>query len=71
MKGVIKDKKIILAEPLPEGLQDGDEVEISIVQIKKKSYPFPTFDLGVKDEFLNRERVYESDSRVIRFLCKS
>jgi hypothetical protein len=64
MKGIIKDKKIILTDPLPEDLQDGDEIEISIIQVKKKSYPFPTFNLGVKDEFLNRERIYEPDSRI-------
>jgi hypothetical protein len=64
MKGIIKDKKIILTDPLPEDLQDGDEIEISIIQVKNKSYPFPTFNLGVKDEFLNRERIYEPDSRI-------
>lgn len=64
MKGFIKDKTIILTEPLPKDLQDGDEIEISIIQVRKKSYPFPTFDLGVKDEYLNRERIYESDSNL-------
>jgi hypothetical protein len=34
MKAFIKDKKIYLTDPLPETLQDGDEIEISIVQIK-------------------------------------
>jgi hypothetical protein len=61
MKGFIKDKTIVLTEPLPEDLQDGDEIEISIIQIRKKNYPFPTFDLGIKDNYLNRERIYESD----------
>jgi len=64
MKGFIKDKKIILTEPLPEDLQDGDEVEISIIQIKQKIYPFPVFDLGVKDKYLNRENIYESGSHL-------
>ena len=61
MKGIIKDRVIILTEPLPEHLQDGDEVEIAIVQIRKKNYPFPTFDLGIKDECLSREHIYEPD----------
>jgi hypothetical protein len=61
MKGIIKDQKIVLTEPLPDDVQDGNEIEIVIIQIKKKPYPFPTFDLGVKDEYLNREKIYESD----------
>jgi hypothetical protein len=64
MKAFIKDNQIYLTDPLPENLQNGDEIEISIVQIKKKKYPFPTFNLGVKDEYLNRERIYESDSHL-------
>lgn len=64
MKGFIKSKKIILTEPLPDDFQDGDEIEISIVHVRRKSYPFPVFDLGVKDEYLNRERIYESDSHL-------
>lgn len=58
MKGFIKDKKIYLTDPLPENLQDGDEIEIYIVRVKKKNYPFPTFNLGIKDEYLDRERIY-------------
>jgi hypothetical protein len=64
MKGFIKDKKIVLTEPLPEDLQDGDEVEISIIPIKKKNYPFPTFDFGINDEYLNREKIYEPDTHL-------
>lgn len=64
MKGYIKDKNIILIEPLPSDIQDGDEVEISIVQVRKKTYPFPVFELGIKDEYLNRERVCEPDSNI-------
>ncbi len=64
MKAFIKDKKIYLTDPLPGNLQDGDEIEISIVRIKKKNYPFPIFNLGIKDEYLNRERIYESDSHL-------
>ena len=61
MKGFVKDKQIVLTDPLPEDLQDGDEIEISIIQIKKKPYPFPTFDLGIKNEYLSREKIYEPD----------
>jgi hypothetical protein len=59
MKAFIKDQKICLTDPLPENLQDGDEIEISIVRIKKRNYPFSTFNLGIKDEYLNRECLYE------------
>ncbi len=64
MRAFIKDNNIYLTDPLPGNLQNGDEIEISIVQIKKKNYPFPTFNLGVKDEYLNRERIYESNSHL-------
>jgi hypothetical protein len=64
VKGFIKDKTIILTDPLPENFQNGDEVEISIVQIRGKKYPFPTFDFGVKEEYLSREKIYESDSNL-------
>ncbi|PSB17781.1 hypothetical protein C7B76_09170 [filamentous cyanobacterium CCP2] len=62
MKGYIKNKNIILVEALPDSIEEGDEVEISIIQVKKKAYPFPVFDLNVKDEYLNREHIYEPDS---------
>ncbi|WP_416670335.1 hypothetical protein [Egbenema bharatensis] len=62
MKGYIKNKSIILVEALPDSIEEGDEVEISIIQVKKKAYPFPVFDLNVKDEYLNREHIYEPDS---------
>lgn len=63
MKGIVKDKTIILAEPLPEGLQDGDEIEVVIVSVRKgkEAYPFPVFDLGIKGEYLEREHIYEPD----------
>ncbi|MCW6038029.1 hypothetical protein K4A83_17375 [Spirulina subsalsa FACHB-351] len=62
MKGYIKGKTIILLENLPEILKDGDEVDISINQISEnKKYPFPTFQLGVKDEYLSRDKIYEHE----------
>jgi hypothetical protein len=64
MKGYVKDKSIVLTDTLPDNLQDGDEVEFTIIQVKKKQYPFPTFDLGIKNEYLSRERIYESDSNL-------
>ncbi|NJO76299.1 MAG: hypothetical protein HC833_22645 [Leptolyngbyaceae cyanobacterium RM1_406_9] len=64
MKGFIKNKAIILTDPLPENLRDGDEVEISIVQIRGKKYPFPTFNFGIKDEYLSRENIYEPNSNI-------
>ena len=57
MKGYfnIKGQSIILLEPLPDNLREGDEVDGSIALEPPKKYPFPTFKLGVKDEYLNRE----------------
>ena len=59
MKGYIKGKNIILLENIPENLKEGDEVEILITPISEENYPLPTFELGVKDEYLNREKIYE------------
>ena len=61
MKGYIKNKTIILIDPLPENLQDGDEVEVSVTATPKQTLPFPTFNLGIKDEYLERDRIYEQD----------
>lgn len=61
MKGFIKGQSIILLETLPQNLEEGDEVDISITVLSKKSYPFPRFKLGVKAEYLTREKIYESD----------
>ncbi len=62
MQGYIKGKTIILLENLPEILKDGDEVDISINKISdQQKYPFPTFKLGVKDEYLSRDKIYEQE----------
>jgi hypothetical protein len=61
MKGYIKGQSIILIQPLPENIQDGDEVEVSLCVVPQKKYPFPTFNLEIKDEYLKREKIYESD----------
>jgi hypothetical protein len=63
MKGYIKGKSIILLENIPENLKEGDEVNILITPVLEESYPFPTFELGVKDEYLNREKIYLSSKR--------
>ena len=65
MKGYIQGKTIILLDPLPEHIKDGDEVDISITTITKEDYPFPTFDLGVKDEYLTREEIYEQEQNIL------
>jgi hypothetical protein len=52
MKGYIQNQTIILQDSLPETLQNGDEVEIVIIPIKKCKYHFPTFKLDVKEEYL-------------------
>lgn len=61
MKGYIQGQTIILLEKLPENIKEGDRVEIAITPIVKEYYPFPTFDLGVKDEYLSREKIYEQE----------
>ena len=68
MKGYIQDQAIALLEPLPEDFQNGDEVEITIKTIikkKKSTYPFPVFDLKVKDDYLDRAKIYDPDSSFI------
>ena len=65
MKGYIQGKTIILLDPLPEDIKDGDEVDISITTITKEDYPFPTFDLGVKDEYITREKIYEQEQNIL------
>lgn len=59
MKGYIKGQTIILLDTLPENIQEGDEVDVSIKIKPRNTYPFPTFKLGVKDEYLHREKIYE------------
>jgi hypothetical protein len=59
MKGYIKGQSIILVEVLPDNVKEGDEVEVLITPIPSK-YPFPTFKLGIKQEYLSREKIYES-----------
>ncbi|VXD21807.1 conserved hypothetical protein [Planktothrix serta PCC 8927] len=61
MKGYIKGKSIILIDCLPENVQEGDQVEVSVSVIPKPKYSFPTFQLGIKEDYLNREKIYESD----------
>ena len=64
MKGYIKGKNIILLENIPENLNGGDTVEILITPVSEETYPFPTFELGVKEEYLNREKIYESEQDI-------
>jgi len=61
MKGYIQGQTIILLGKLPENIKEGDRVEIAITPIVKEDYPFPTFDLGVKDEYISREKIYEQE----------
>ncbi|MBS3029277.1 MAG: hypothetical protein HCA25_19995 [Dolichospermum sp. DET50] len=32
---------------------------LTIIPIKKRKYHFPTFKLDVKEEYLDREKIYE------------
>ena len=59
MKGYIKGQTIIPLDTLPENLKKGDEVDVSITIKPRNTYPFSTFKLGVKNEYLNREKIYE------------
>jgi hypothetical protein len=61
MKGYIQDQSIVLVEALPEELANGDAVEITIQAVKKPDFPFPTFNLGVKQAFLDRDKLYGHD----------
>jgi hypothetical protein len=65
MKGYIKDQVIILLEALPETIKEGDNVEITITSVTPSTYPFPTFALGIKDEYLNREKLYAPDTNLL------
>ncbi len=65
MKGYIQGKTIILLETLPENFKEGDEVDILITPKSTDNYPFPTFELGVKDEYISREKVYEREENII------
>lgn len=58
MKGYIKGKSILLKDSLPLGFNEGEEVEVIVMPVKK-TYNFPTFKLGIKEESLRRERIYE------------
>ncbi len=33
--------------------------EFTFIPIKKRKYHFPTFKLDIKEEYLNREKIYE------------
>ncbi|MBD2772294.1 hypothetical protein [Iningainema tapete] len=63
MKGYIKGKTIILEDKLPDDLNEGEQVEVIVIPLKKK-YNFPTFQLGVKDEYLTREKIYEREQDI-------
>ena len=59
MKGYVQGTKIVLLEMLPEDIKDGDEVDITITPVNQNNYPFPTLELGVKDQYISRENIYE------------
>lgn len=65
MKGYIKGKNIVLLESIPDNFKEGDQVDISIEPLPEADYSFPTFELGIKDEYLNREKIYEFDQDIL------
>ncbi len=63
IKGIVKGNSIILQEPLPEQeLKEGKQVEVIILPPKKPVHRFRTFQLGIKEEALERERLYGEDT---------
>lgn len=64
MKGYIKGKTIILNEPLPADINEGEEVEVIII-VRQRKYNFPTFKFGIRDESLNREDIYERTQDIL------
>ncbi len=64
MRGYIQDQSIVFTEGLPEQFANGDEVEIVIQSVKKPQFPFPTFNLGIKPEALDRAKIYEPDQNL-------
>jgi len=63
VQGVIKGKKYCPKKiPVGEQLSEGDNVEVIILPVQKKSYRFSTFKLGVKKECLKRDEIYARSS---------
>jgi len=58
VEGIIKGRNIVLEETLPEQIKEGERVEVIILPLRKKDYHFPTFKLGIKEEYLKREKIY-------------
>ena len=60
-QGVIKGSSIILKKILlGKKLHDGTQVEVIILPLEKKPHRFSTFKLGIKKEYLKREKIYAS-----------
>lgn len=60
-QGVIKGSSIVLKKiPLGKKLHDGTQVEVIILPLEKKPHRFSTFKLGIKKEYLKREKIYAS-----------
>jgi ribosomal protein S1 len=60
VQGVIHGSNIVLKRvPAGEQFNEGDSVEVIILPSQKKPHRFSTFKLGIRKEFLNREKMYE------------
>lgn len=57
LKGYIKGQAIILENALPEGIEEGEIVDVVIISRLNKKHQFPTFKLGIKDNCLSREEI--------------
>ena len=59
VQGVLKGSNFILKKvPAGNQLREGDRVEVIILPLHKKPYRFSTFKLGIKKEYLKREKIY-------------
>jgi hypothetical protein len=59
VQGVIKGSNIVLKKiPLGKKLNEGTKVEVIILPLEKKTHSFSTFKLGIKKEYLKREKIY-------------
>ncbi len=71
MKGYIQDESIILTESLPEGIRNGDEVEVVITVLKKREQPNPNTILGLADDYDHLALEWDNISDQIAFQLKT
>ena len=66
IRGIVKGNSIIFEEPLPHReLKEGDLVKVIVLPAGKPHRHFRTFRLAVKDDALDRERLYGEDKTAV------